>query len=91
MLSSCKNTAWEKSKCLRHLQLRAHGPAPLPAPAMPSSKQGPGWELSKDPPTPPQPGWQRCAGARHCCSRCPLGPQGGSRAGDGHCQSVPGT
>lgn len=36
MLSSCKNTAWEKSKCLRHPQLSG--------PALPRSELGPGWE-----------------------------------------------
>lgn len=36
MLSSCKNTAWEKSKCLHHPQ--------LPGPALPRSGLGPGRE-----------------------------------------------
>ena len=36
MLSSCKNTAWEKSKCLRHPQ--------LPGPVLPRSELGPGRE-----------------------------------------------
>lgn len=39
MLSSCKNTAWEKSKCLRHPQ--------LPGPELPCLELGPGWETPR--------------------------------------------
>lgn len=44
MLSSCKNTAWEKSKCLHHPQ--------LPGPALPRSGLGPGRETPGRPPGP---------------------------------------
>ena len=39
MLSSCKNTAWEKSKCLRHPQ--------LPGPVLPRSELGPSRETPR--------------------------------------------
>lgn len=57
MLSSCKNTAWEKSKCLHHPQ--------LPSPALPRLELGPGWETPVRPPRVPGP--LALTGRGDCC------------------------